>query len=226
MLDNIGLVEHAKKALNENWGYVWGTFGQVLTYNLFQQKLNQYPIAVGKYKNFIKQNYINKRTVDCVGLIKSYIWNNNGKIIYNSQYDVSADGMYSKAIEKDNIENIPEIKGLCVWKKGHIGVYIGNGHVIEAHGTKYGVIQTPLKGDRATKWTHWLKCPYIEYIHVIDENWKDIIKHVASNPMEWEKAINVAVKAAEAEGDLGSLEIFKFLPELIEKVYIKNKKEG
>ena len=50
-------------------------------------------------------------------------------------------------------------------------------------------------------------------------NWKEIIAEVASNPVEWENAINVAVSAAKAEGDLGALEIFKFLPELIEKIY-------
>jgi len=49
--------------------------------------------------------------------------------------------------------------------------------------------------------------------------WKEIIKKVASAPDEWEKAIETAVKAAEADGDLGALEIFKHLPTLIEKVY-------
>ncbi len=49
--------------------------------------------------------------------------------------------------------------------------------------------------------------------------WKQIIKKVASNPEEWENAITVAVNAAKADGDLGALEIFEFLPELIEKVY-------
>lgn len=50
-------------------------------------------------------------------------------------------------------------------------------------------------------------------------DWKDILKKVASNPAEWEEAINVAVNAAKAEGSLGALEIFKYLPELLEKVY-------
>ena len=49
--------------------------------------------------------------------------------------------------------------------------------------------------------------------------WKEIIGKVASNPDEWENAINVAVAAAKADGNLGALEIFKFLPELIVKTY-------
>ena len=50
-------------------------------------------------------------------------------------------------------------------------------------------------------------------------NWKEILQKVASSSSEWENAINVAVNAAKADGDLGALEIFKFLPELIEKIY-------
>lgn len=51
--------------------------------------------------------------------------------------------------------------------------------------------------------------------------WKEIIKKVASDPDKWEKGIETAVNAAKADGDLGALEIFKYLPHLIEKVYNK-----
>lgn len=58
------------------------------------------------------------------------------------------------------IDTIPEIPGLAVWHEGHIGIYIGNGQVIHASGTKAGVIQTPIGNSG---WTHWLKIPYITY---------------------------------------------------------------
>lgn len=48
-----------------------------------------------------------------------------------------------------------------MWYEGHIGIYIGDGKVIQAANTKAGVILTSL-GD--TAWTHWLKVPYINYI--------------------------------------------------------------
>lgn len=163
MLTNKGLVDYAKQALNEKWGYVWGTFGQILTPQLFAQKLAQYPDGVGKYKDFISKNWLNKRATDCVGLIKAYCWCKDGKITYNASQDKSANGMYATAKDKGPIANMPDIPGLCVWKDGHIGVYIGNGEVIEAHGTTSGVIKTPLRGKGATAWTHWLKCPYITY---------------------------------------------------------------
>lgn len=214
MKTNIGLVEYARKALAERWGYVWGTFGLILTDTLFQQKLKQHPLEVGRYEAFIRQNWLGRKTTDCAGLIKSYMWEENGRIPYKAKTDVSANGMYNVAREKGAINTMPDIPGICVWRQGHIGVYIGNRQVIEAKGTKYGVVQTPLRGLGSNNWTHWLKVPYIEYL-----DWKEIIKKTTSNPEQWEKAINTAVNVAKADGDLGELEIFKYLPDLIEKIY-------
>ena len=64
----------AKRAKNAGWGYVWGTYGEVLTVRVFQQKLGQYPAQIGAEKKFISENYLGKRTVDCGGLIKGYLW--------------------------------------------------------------------------------------------------------------------------------------------------------
>ena len=160
---NLELVSHAKMALAEKWGYVYGTYGLALTEKILQDKLKQYPDNVKQYESFIRQNWVGKRTADCVGLIKSYLWWNGSNPTYDSKTDVSANGMYSKAIEKGSFSTLLEVPGTCLWKNGHIGIYIGSGQVIEAHGTKYGVIQTPLKGTGATAWTNWLKCPYIDY---------------------------------------------------------------
>jgi hypothetical protein len=162
MYTNLGLVEHVKQALSEKWGYVWGTFGQVLTPDLFAAKVRQYPDGVGQYFDFIKSHWVGRRTSDCVGLIKSYYWNNG--VNYNGATDASADSMYALATEKGLMNTIPDVPGICVHKTGHIGVYIGNGQVIEAHGTMYGVIQTPLFGAGSTPWTGWCKCPYITYV--------------------------------------------------------------
>jgi len=163
-LTNIKLVEHCKIALQQKWGYVYGTFGTVLTEPLLQQKLKQYPSNVKIYEAFIRQNWMNKRVVDCVGLIKSYLWWNGGNVKYTPNQDKSANGMYQSAKEKGPLNTIPEIPGILVWKDGHIGVYIGNGQVIESRGTKQGVIQSPLKDSGSAGWTNWCKCLYIEYI--------------------------------------------------------------
>ena len=74
--------------------------------------------------------------------------------------DIGADSMYYNATEKGAINTIPEIPGLAIWHAGHIGIYIGDGMVIEAMGTLYGVVKTNLSDGR---WTHWLKILYITY---------------------------------------------------------------
>lgn len=158
------LVTYAINAYESGWGYVWGTFGSVLTEGLFQAKLEQYPDGVGNYEEFIRNNWVGKRTTDCCGLIKGYGWldSETMSINYgtNGMPDLGANQMYYNASESGTIDTIPEIPGLAVWHDGHIGVYIGNGYVIEAMGTKYGVVKTQLEGRG---WTHWLKVEYINY---------------------------------------------------------------
>lgn len=66
------LVAYVTNAWQSGWGYVWGTYGQVLTPELFQYKLTQYPEGVGQYADFIRSNWLGKHTADCVGLIKGY----------------------------------------------------------------------------------------------------------------------------------------------------------
>lgn len=82
--NNLDLVAYAIQAWENNWGYVWGTYGNVLTESLFSYKLKQYPDGVGKYKDFIRANWLGRRTADCIGLIKGYGWLNasSGAIRY------------------------------------------------------------------------------------------------------------------------------------------------
>lgn len=165
---NLGLVEFAKKARDMKAGYVYGTFGQILTPSLLDYKRKQYPYQVERYIDFIKQHYLNKVTYDCVGLIKGYLWTNqNGSVVYNPSQDVSANGMYNMAKVKGTIATMPEIPGLCVHYDGHIGVYIGEGKVVEARGTTSGVVETILAGRG---WAHWLECPYVTYLKEGDDS--------------------------------------------------------
>ncbi len=157
------LVLWAENAYENDWGYVYGTWGGELTYSLLEEKAKQYPAAVGESKQFIRDNYVGRRVTDCIGLIKGYGWyDNDGGFVYcsNGMPDVGADRLFDEAEEKGEIGTIPDIPGLAVWAKGHIGVYIGDGWVIDAMGTEDGMKKTRVE-ERA--WTHWCKIPYIEY---------------------------------------------------------------
>lgn len=223
MKNNIGLVEYLKKALDENWGYVYGTYGLVLTRNILDYKQLQYPNQISKYYTFILGNYLGRRTADCVNLGKGYIWydESSNLIKYSSKEDYSANGMYNISVEKGNIKNIPDIQGIAVHKDGHFGFYVGDNRVIEAKGTIHGVVETPLFGDGATPWKHWCKMPFIEYTNNkvnFELNWIQILNKVTDFPTRWVKAINILVDIVDNKDNLGVLSILRFLPVLIEKV--------
>ena len=165
--NNVDLAAYAMQAWENNWGYCWGTYGNVLTEALFNYKLQQYPEGVGKYEDFIRANWLGRRTADCIGLIKGYGWLDaaSGSINYgtNGMPDVGADQMYANAQRAGmagTMDTIPEVVGIALWKQGHIGVYVGNGYAVEAMGTKYGVVRTEVAGRG---WQGWCRIPYIEY---------------------------------------------------------------
>lgn len=163
--NNLDLVKWSEFAADKRWGYVWGTYGTVLDDSFLESKIAQYPDEVGGKEEFIRANWLGKRTADCVGLIKGYSWYDTESqttiLASTGMPDIGSDTMYENATEKGTIDTIPEIPGLAVWKEGHIGVYIGNGEVVEAYGTTTGVIRSQLADGG---WTHWLKIPYITYL--------------------------------------------------------------
>ena len=158
------LAEWAKQAYAKKWGYVYGTYGEVLTESILTAKASQYPEQVGDNEEFICSHWLGVRTADCIGLIKGYAWYNcdTGQIDYRSNgvTDMGSDSMLDMATEKGTIDTMPDIPGIAVWKDGHIGVYVGDGQTIHAANTELGVIMTPLE---KSSWTHWLKIPYIDY---------------------------------------------------------------
>ncbi len=174
MKNNIGLSLHASTALQQRWGYVKGTYGKILTPEYLEQKIAQYP-EIEKKRKIIEELWINKNTVDCIGFFKSYLWWNEAKDepVYpkstEPKTDYDADDMFKIAEVKGKIDSIPEILGLGVYKNGHVGIYMLNGVVIESKGTSSGVVKTPLKGSKATKWTNWFEYPFIRYIRSLEE---------------------------------------------------------
>lgn len=158
------LVAYAIHAWESGWGYVWGTYGNILTESLLEYKVEQYPDGVGQYEDFIRSNWLNGRATDCVGLIKGYGWLDPDSLAIqygtNGMPDIGANAMYYNATVSGPISTMPDTPGLAVWMDGHIGVYIGNGEVIEASSTKKGVIKTQLTGRG---WSHWLEIEYINY---------------------------------------------------------------
>lgn len=169
--NNLDLAAYAIQAWENNWGYVWGTYGNILTPSLFAYKKQQYPDGVGDHADFIESHWLGRRTADCIGLIKGYGWLDTKSMAIgyaaNGMPDCGADQMYQACkkagtlnVDYGTMSAMPEIPGLMLWKSGHAGIYIGGGYAIEAMGTRKGVVKTKVS-DRG--WQGWGKLPYIDY---------------------------------------------------------------
>lgn len=164
MKNNNELVSYCHKLLDQGARYWFGCFGQAASESLRSVKAKQYPSHYKGSRNKQYEKDIKEKRIvtDCSGLIKGFMMmHDNGQIVYTPSLDLGANGYYNKATEKGRIKDMPDIPGLAVWKSGHIGVYVGNGKVIEARGFDYGVVEYNLS-DRS--FTHWLKVPGLEYI--------------------------------------------------------------
>lgn len=155
-----GLVAYCKAQLGKPYWY--GTFGNTATKSLLTAKKKQYPAHYSNERMAKYNLQLGQRVHDCVGMIKGYLWSDTPTSTpkYNGSQDVSANGMIGKCKTWGYIDEMPEIPGVLVWSSGHIGVYIGNGNVIEARGFNYGVVETDL--DKRG-WKKWGLCPWIKY---------------------------------------------------------------
>ncbi len=170
---NLEFVEFAKSLLSNQaptW-YMYGVNGQRITESLIQIKKKQYPKQYTDDKIKILRTKIGKIGYDCSSIAD----------VFTGQ-DKSADGWLANATEKGPIETIPELPGVTVHYPGHMGVYIGNGEVVEARGTNYGIVKTKLK-DRP--WKNWAKMPGIEYIEENDIMLKKGDKGEAVYDYQW-----------------------------------------
>ena len=158
-----GLVQYAEAQLGNPYWY--GTFGQIASQALYDAKRAQYPSQYNKWTKASFTSQFGKKVHDCAGLVKGYFMtpdaenNPSAPAVYNPKYDYSADSMINLCTETGPFSSIPKIAGLVTWKKGHMGIYTGDGvKVIEAKGHSYGVVRTI-----DTKWERWGKLPWCDY---------------------------------------------------------------
>ena len=171
-MTNNQFLDKAKDIYNLNTAYASGTFGQKYTDTFIKQKKAQYP-----------KWYTDKRVADlkaraaktlylfdCVGLIKGIIWG-FPKMVYESGglKDVSDQGLWDKyCINKSKDFNMIK-PGAIVHIKGHVGIYIGDGKVIECT-TKWGskVIITALGNIGSIKGLNTRSWDEYGYLSILD----------------------------------------------------------
>ena len=154
-----GLAEYAIAQLGRP--YWWGCFGQSADGALYARKKKQYPVYYTA-ADFAAQ--YGQKVHDCVGLIKGYRWSDTPESYpkYVGAQDVAVEGLYAQCTKRGAITSLPETPGVCVFmaNMGHVGVYIGNGEVVEAMNHANGVVKTKLKGRG---WAYWGMPEWISY---------------------------------------------------------------
>ena len=154
-------IEKFQYALDDKWGYIYGTAGETWTAAKQKAAARETTVKYGK-------KWIGHKVADCSGLF-SWAFKELGGYMYHGSDTMfrkytTASGKLSKGKRTDGKELLPGT-AVFVWKEkdqkyGHVGLYIGNGLVIEAASTQSGVIKTKVT---ASKWTHWGELKGVKY---------------------------------------------------------------
>lgn len=169
-MTNKEFVSQAKTIVNMNTAYGKGTFGQKWTKTLANQKKKQYPefytdsvIASLNKKAEVGALYV----FDCVGLVKGIMWGfPNVKYKTNGMDDVSDQGLWDKYCTNKSKDFSNIMPGEIMHIKGHVGIYIGDGKVIECTNkwSKNVLVSSINKGDKYYRaWTEHGKFTLLTY---------------------------------------------------------------
>lgn len=178
-MNNLEFVEKLKDVeANYKTLYVMGCFGAPMTASnkaryCSNHSYNKKPART----KMIQEASASTFGFDCVCLIKGILWGWNGNktrtyggatYASNGVPDIGADRMISKCSDISYDFDKIEI-GEAVWISGHIGVYIGDGLVIEsspawANGVQITACNRSKDGYNRRDWTKHGKLPYIEYV--------------------------------------------------------------
>ena len=180
-ITTVDLIAKFQYALDNHWGYILNTWHTKWTQSLQDGKVNY---MVKKYGANWKDNqkaknddsytaalygaqWVGKWVTDCSGLFYWAFKELGGYMYHGSntmwnKYCV-AKGTLSNGKRTDGKELRPGtavfvLKGTS--NRSHVGLYIGNGIVIEASGTKVGVITTKITNS---KWCEWGELKGVKY---------------------------------------------------------------
>lgn len=162
-MNNYQFASELKSVLKHKTLYVMGCFGIPMTSaNKIRYTNNHEYNRRATRSAMIKSASTDTIGFDCSGLIKGILWGFNTpsgvKYASNGVPDINADTMIKVCKDVSTDFSTIEI-GEAVWIPGHIGVYIGDGKVIECTPQWQNGVQITTK----RKWQKHGKLPYITY---------------------------------------------------------------
>ena len=164
------LIQSFRQMIEDRWGYIWGTAG-VLWTEKRQRDLEKTTDDDRANSRKYGSKWIGHIVTDCSGAFKRAFADHGGKICHGShtmylQY-CSAKGKLSNGKRTDG-QGLKPGTAVFTWKKktqryGHVGLYVGDGKVIEAYGAQKGVITSKVTDSRWTNWGELKGVDYSEY---------------------------------------------------------------
>ena len=167
VISSKALIAKFQYALDNNWGYIYGIKHQLWS----KAKQDDYRKAYGndpdrKLSCEKGDKWIGHWVTDCSGLF-AWAFDELGRYIAHGSNSIWDKYCSSKGTLKNGKTGSgKELKpGTAVFtssgeRHNHIGLYIGNGTVIEAQGTIAGVITSKVTNK---KWTHWGELKGVDY---------------------------------------------------------------
>lgn len=155
------LIALFEQALENKWGYIWGTAGILWTAEKQASATREQTVKYGK-------RWIGHYVADCSGLF-TWAFRQLGGTMYHGSNTMwkaycTAKGELKKGKRDDGQELKPGTAVFVYHKaednRSHVGLYIGNGTVIEAASTQKGVITSKVTDS---KWAEWGELKGIDY---------------------------------------------------------------
>lgn len=185
------LIIKFKYAYDNKWGYIMNTAGILWT----QEKQNT---TTNTYAKQYGQQWVGHYVADCSGLF-SWAFSKLGGYMYHGSNTMwnsycTSKGKLSNGKRTDGKELKPGtavfvLKGTT--DRSHVGLYIGNGEVIEASSTQSGVIKTKITN---TKWKEWGELKGIDYSVAIEISTSTVGSAVVN-------AVKVALRSGPSTND-------------------------
>jgi len=207
-LKAVSLAAFALRAYTDKWGYVFGAQGEEYSRELAEQWARSrsphagWVLSRAAYFVTACKRWFGHRVADCSGLILTAF-----RELLDPKYeDQAANTFRARFVARGPISTMPDIPGLAVWRKGHIGVHIGGGVVIEASGYEQGVKRSKVprdyKGNVRKEWGRLADVDYTEAPVVVPKfALKRLLKYRLVNRVikirgTDVKAVQTALKAA------------------------------
>jgi hypothetical protein len=145
-------------------GYIYGASGQTCTIEFRYGRASIYPDMSGLILG-VGQQWDGKPVYDCIGLIKAFAATESVDSALLTKNEVTTKSAFRLWVSESGpiIDAVLQPGMLLFRIEGgyptHVGVYVGEGKVVHARGTRWGVVEEVVPAV----FTHWALLKWIDY---------------------------------------------------------------